>query len=154
MSIFSRKKERISRKAIEHSSLGTFTQGNKHHPPRLASGGHGQENIRELERRGIEYNINKRFPNGVRAGNIPNHKDRFKRTGNNQTWFPENWTRTTIKKAGEKVINTAATKKPDGITATGIYKKVKVGVKRTYGRPATIFPDYNQTGGKSNGNKK
>ena len=54
------KKESISKKAIRHSSLGEFTKGDKKHPPRLKGGGHGEENIRELKKRGIDYKIIKK----------------------------------------------------------------------------------------------
>ena len=39
-------------------------------------------------------------------------------------------------------------KKPDGKTSIGTYKKVKVGIKRTKGKVATIFPLNKQSGGK------
>ena len=143
-----KKREKISKKAIQHSSLGDFTQGDKKHPPRLKSGGHGEENIRELKRRGIEYNITKQYPNGVRVGNVSTHKNKQKRAGEGQSWFPKEWTRDTIKKAGEKTIREEKEKKKDGETSIGTYKKVKVGVKRTKGRVATIFPLNKQSGGK------
>ena len=143
-----KKKEKIPKKAIEHSSLGEFTQGDKKHQPRLRSGGHGEENIRELKKRGIEYNITKQYPNGVRVGNIPNHEKPKKRTGEGQSWFPKDWTKDTIKRAGEKTIREEKAKKQDGKTSVGTYKKVKVGVIRNKGKVATIFPLNKQTGGK------
>ena len=97
-----------------------------------------------LKKRGIEYNITKQYPNGVRVGNVSNHKDKQKRDFDKQTWFPKNWTRKTIKKAGEKTINSIPYKLPDGMNTFGTYKKVKVVVKRTNGRVHTIFPYYKQ----------
>ena len=141
-------KEKISKKAIQHSSLGEFTQGDKKHPPRLRSGGHGEENIRELKKRGIEYNITKQYPNGVRVGNVPNHDKPKKRTGEGQSWFPQDWTRDTIRRAGEKTIREEKEKKIDGKTSVSTYRKVKVGVIRTNGKVATIFPLNKQSGGK------
>ena len=143
-----KKKEKIPKKAIQHSSLGEFTQGDRKHPPRLKSGGHGEENIRELKKRGIDYEITKEYPNGVRVGNVSTHKDKQKRAGEGQSWFPKEWTRDTIKKAGEKTIREEKEKKKDGETSIGTYKKVKVGVKRTKGKVATIFPLNKQSGGK------
>ena len=143
-----KKKEKISKKAIQHSSLGEFTQGDKKHPPRLKSGGHGEENIRELKKRGIDYEITKEYPNGVRVGNVSNHQDKRKREKNGQTWFPKNWNRNTIKKAGEKTIHEEKTKKEDGKITIGTYRKVKIGVIRTNGKVASIFPYYKQSGGK------
>ena len=142
------KKEQISKKTIEHSSLGEFTKGDKKRASRLKSGGHGEENIQELNRRGIEYNITKQYPNGVRVGNVPTHKDKQKRDSNKQTWFPKSRTRKTIKKAGEKVINSTPYKLSDGMNAFGIYKKVKVVVMRTNGGARTVYPYYKQSGGK------
>ena len=144
------KKEKISKKAIKHSSLGEFTKGDKKHPSRLSAGGHGEENIRELKRRGIDYNITKQYPNGVRVGNIPTHKDKQKRNSNKHTWFPQNWTRGTIKKAGEKTILTSTNDKPNKHNIYGTYKSVKVIVKKIDGKVHTIYPHYKQSGGKKN----
>lgn len=148
-----KRKEKISKKALIHSSLGEYTHGDKQHPPRLNSGGHGEECVKELEKRGIEYNINKQYPNGVRLGNVPTHKKSKKRVGNNQVWFPEKWNRNTIKKAGEKVINSIPYKLPDGMNTFGTYKNVKVVVKRTNGIVSTIFPYHKQSGGRKNDKK-
>lgn len=142
------KKEKISKKVIQHSSLGEFTNGDKKHSPRLRSGGHGEENIRELKKRGIDYEIIQEYPNGVRVGNVSNHQDKRKREKNGQTWFPKNWNRNTIKKAGEKMILEGKVNKEDGKISLGTYRKVKVGIIRTNGLVATIFPYYKQSGGK------
>ena len=99
------KRERISNRALEHSSRGTFTAGGKNSKPRLISGGHGEENLRALKKYDRSYNIVATYPNGVRLGNIPSHKDKHKRNGDWQVWFPKSWSRNTIKKAGEKTIN-------------------------------------------------
>lgn len=142
------RRERISNTAIEHSSRGTFTAGDKNHKPKLWSGGHGEENLRALKEFGWNYNIIAKYPNGVRLGNIPSHKKPKNRKGDLQVWFPKSWTRKTIKKAGEKTINSIPYKLPDGYHMYGTYKKVKVGVIRTYGRVATIYPYYKQSGGR------
>ena len=138
-----RRREKISNSAIEHSSRGTFTAGDKNHKPKLKSGGHGEENLQALKRYGRDYNIVAKYPNGVRLGNIPSHKERQKRSGVWQVWFPKSWTRKTIRKAGEKTINSIPYKLPDGDPMYGTYKNVKVGVIRTYGRVAKIYP-YNK----------
>lgn len=149
-----KKRERISNKTLIHASKGEFSQGDKNHLPRFLSGGHGQENIQELKKRKISYNIVERYPNGVRLGNVPTHKQKQKRTQTGQTWFPESWTRNTIKKAAEKTINSVPYKLPDGMNMFGTYKKVKVVVKRTNGEPATIFPYYKQSRRKQKWNGK
>ena len=142
------KKEKINNSAIEHSSRGTFTSGDKNHKPRLLSGGHGEENLQSLKKYGRDYNIVAKYPNGVRLGNIPSHKERQKRSGVWQVWFPKNWTRKTIRKAGEKTINSIPYKLPDGYHMYGTYRKVKVGVIRTKGKVATIYPYHKQSGAK------
>ena len=78
-------------------------------------------------------------------GNIPDHKDKRKQTGSNQAWFPSSWTSKDIKHAGEHVAGLKRNRRvADGVTVWGIYKGVRVGVKRTHGKIATIFPDINQ----------
>ncbi|MGR6439175.1 EndoU domain-containing protein [Proteus mirabilis] len=70
---------------------------------RLSGGGHGQSAILELEARGILYNIEHTYPNGVRVGNIPSHASKAKRSGTAQSWFPENWSDADIKDAGQAI---------------------------------------------------
>ena len=142
------KKEKINNSAIEHSSRGTFTSGDKNHKPRLLSGGHGEENLQSLKKYGRDYNIVAKYPNGVRLGNIPSHKKPRNQKGEWQVWFPKSWTRKTIRKAGEKTINSIPYKLPDGYHMYGTYRKVKVGVIRTKGKVATIYPYHKQSGAK------
>ena len=59
---------------IAHSNIGEFNNNN-----RLTKGGHGQANINELDARGITYNIEVTYDNGVRAGNVPDHKVKSKK---------------------------------------------------------------------------
>ena len=59
-------------------------------------------------------------------------------------WFPKNWTVQDMVKAGESVSQTKGNRhKPDGVTMWGTYKGVRVGVKKTNGQIATVFPDNN-----------
>ena len=53
----------------------------------MKGGGHGQANIEFLEANGLEYNIVKVYDNGVRIGNIPDHK--VKTNGRISTIFPD-----------------------------------------------------------------
>lgn len=101
---------KILDKTLEHANEGEFTNPknpNKVKPNeiRLKSGGHGEENVTLLQKKGLEYNIVKEYPNGVRIGNVSNHKAKEKRTGTAQAWFPKNWTSKDIKKAAEYVAN-------------------------------------------------
>ena len=129
--------------ALKHSSVGDFTYNPKTGAvSKMKGGGHGQANIDFLDKNGIEYNIVKEYPNGVRVGNVPDHKVKAKRTGVTQSWFPKNWSELDIMNAGEYVGNLPANKNvADGITMFGEYNGVRVGVIRTNGKISTIFPD-------------
>ena len=70
----------IDNTAITHSSVGDFTYNPKTGAvSKMKGGGHGQANIEFLEANGLEYNIVKVYDNGVRIGNIPDHKVKAKR---------------------------------------------------------------------------
>lgn len=104
------RKVSIPEETLKHSNKGDFTnpknpKKNKPGEIRLKNGGHGESNIRLLEKLQIEYNIIKEYPNGVRCGNVPNHKEPAKKIGLGQVWFPKDWTEGKIKKAGEYVAN-------------------------------------------------
>lgn len=127
-------KEEIKETTIEHSSKGEFTKNSN----RLEKGGHGQENIEYLKKNNIEFNVVKTYKNGVRVGYVPGHISRKKQTGIEQSWFPKNWGRATIKRAGQVVSR--GEKSKDGVIKEGHYGNVNVGVIRTNGSIATIFP--------------
>ena len=97
----------ISHFALVHSNEGNFTKPNynKNERLRLKSGGHGQKGMDLLDKHGIKYNIVKTYPNGVRIGNIPDHKQKAKQKGTGQAWFPKSWSEKDIKHAGEHVAN-------------------------------------------------
>lgn len=126
-------KEPISDSAIIHSSKGNYTKKN-----RMIGGGHGQEAIDYMNNNNLEYNIVKTYSNGVRVGNVKRHKDSIKKMGTNQSWFPKNWSRKDIKKAGQIVA--IGKKYPDVKIKHRKTNKVDVGIIRTNGKIATIFP--------------
>lgn len=133
--------------SVVHSNEGDYTKASKKYPIRLKAGGHGQTGMNQLDKYGIEYHVVKTYPNGVRVGYIPNHKDKRKQTGTNQSWFPKSWTSKDIKHAGEHVANLKRNRNihtNDGKPVFGTWKGVRVGVIRTNGIVATIFPDSNQ----------
>lgn len=141
----------VSDFALVHSSEGAFTRsqtrvnGKMVIKLRLNNGGHSQKGMDLLDKYGIKYNIVKTYPNGVRAGNIPNHKKPAKQMGVGQAWFPKSWTEKDIRHAGEHVAGLKGNRHiPDGKTIYGVYKGVRVGVKRTNGKIATVFPDSDQ----------
>lgn len=137
----------VSEFALVHSNEGKYTKpSRKGERLRLASGGHGQTGMNQLDKYGIKYNIVKTYSNGVRVGNIPDHKTKFKRTGTGQAWFPASWTSKDIKRAGEHVAGLKGNRRtPDGQTMWGVYKGVRVGVKKTNGKISTVFPDSDQS---------
>lgn len=139
--------------SVVHSNEGTYTKNGAKNHIRLKSGGHGQDGMNQLDKYGIEYHIVKTYPNGVRIGNIPTHKEKRKRTGCNQSWFPRDWTSKDIKHAGEHVAKLKKNRHtPDGVPVFGMWKGVRVGVIRTHGKIGTIFPDSKQPN-KKKGNK-
>ena len=144
--------------AVVHSNEGAYTKPQKGQLIRLKSGGHGQTGLKELDKYGIEYHILKTYPNGVRVGNVKDHKDRGKQEGINQSWFPANWTAKDIKRAGEHVAKLKHNRhEGDGIKLYGTWKGVRVVVMRTHGQIGTIFPDSKQPRkkkGKGNGRTK
>ena len=140
---------RVSEYALVHSIEGGFRWRNREEKGkkkiRLAGGGHGQKGMDLLDKYGIEYNIVKTYSNGVRVGCVPDHGHKAKRTGIAQSWFPETWTNRDIVRAGEHVAGLRRNRNArDGTAIFGVYKGVRVGVKRTGGKIATIFPDSNQ----------
>ena len=101
--------------------------------------------MNELDKYGIEYHVVKTYPNGVRVGYIPNHKEKRKQSGTGQAWFPKTWTSKDIKHAGEHVANLKSNRNTkDGVKMYGVWKGVRVVVIRTNGIIGTIFPDSNQ----------
>lgn len=143
---------------IEHSNIGDYSAyKDPNNPSRgggnIKGGCHGQDGMDELTRRGINYNIEITYENGVRAGNIPSIKSPDKQTGIGQAWFPSNWTASDIEAAGIKVMQDRAVViayvyegEITGYEVYGVYNGVTVGVitdangemTSTIG---TIFPD-------------
>ena len=137
----------VSDFALVHSDEGKYTKpSRKGDRVRLVSGGHGQTGMDQLDKYGIKYNVEKTYSNGVRVGNIPNHKNPNKRKSMGQTWFPKSWTTKDIRHAGEHVAGLKRNHHvPDGKAVYGVYKGVRVGVIRTNGKIATVFPDADQS---------
>lgn len=136
----------MSQFSLVHALEGKFTRPQRPKDPlKLVAGGHGQKGLEFLDKYCITYNIEKIYPNGVRAGNIPDHKDRRKRVGLNQTWFPASWNERTIKRAAEHIAQLHRNRNAsDGQIMYGTYKGVRIGVIKTHGQIATAFPDSKQ----------
>lgn len=133
----------VHHQALIHSFEGRYTRN-----PRtgeiqnIKSGGHGQIALSIMAKNKIAYEIVKTYPNGVRVGHIPGIKNKLKKTGTGMAWFPKNWSVKDMVRAGEHVAGLKHNRGvAEGVTIWGIYKGVKVGVKKTNGQIATIFPD-------------
>lgn len=142
----------VSNFALVHSSECAFTHsqtrvnGQMMIRLRLNNGGHSQKGMDLLNKYGIKYNIVKTYSNGVRVGNVPNHMQRNKKSDVGQSWFPKSWTEKDIRHAGEHVAGLKGNRKiPDGVRVYGVYKGVRVGIIRTNGKIATVFPDSDQS---------
>lgn len=146
----------VSDYALVHSEEGDFKWRNprdvrKNGPGtntiRLANGGHGDKGMRLLEKYHIEYQVVKTYPNGVRVGWVPDHANSKKRHDQQgQSWFPKSWTAKDIRRAGEHVAGLRCNRNAaNGVKIFGVYKGVLVGVVRTNGMIATIFPVCNQS---------
>ena len=107
-----------------HSFDGEFTANYKTGKlSKLKSGGHGQSCIDLMDKNGLKYKITKTYPNGVRVGYVEDHKDKRKRSGNNQSWFPKNWTQKDMFRADENVSKLKSNKHTkDGVPMYGVYK--------------------------------
>lgn len=141
----------VSDFALVHSNEGDFSwrlihnNGKPTKEIRLANGGHGQKGMDLLDKYGISYHVVKIYPNGVRVGYVPDHKRRNKRSGTTQAWFPRTWTEKDIRHAGEHVAGLKKNRHiSNGVSVYGVFKGVRIGVIRTNGKIATIFPDSNQ----------
>lgn len=153
----------IPEETLKHVYEGDFT--NPKNPKkikvgevRLKGGGHSQRSIELLNDKKIEYNIVKEYSNGVRIGNVPNHKEKAKKEGTKQAWFPENWNDKDIQKSAEYVANLKDKSKyileynkdKDGniisIFKFANYNGVTVGACYDYKfkKITTIFPDETQ----------
>ena len=131
--------------AVVHSNEGAYTRPQKGSHIKLKNGGHGHTGMNELKKYGIRYVVEKTYPNGVRVGHVLDHKNPLKRKSMRQSWFPKDWTSKDIKHAGEHVANLKGNKQSkDGVAVYGMWKGVRVGVIRTHGIIATIFPDSKQ----------
>ena len=139
-----KKKIFISQKAQKHASKGDFIYLKKHSQRRnltMKSGGHGEENINFLKNKGLSYSIDTEFSNGVRFVHIDRHFNKRDTRINGHTWFPKDWDRGDIRKAGEHVASLKRNRKLiDGKRHTGRYRGVTVGIIARNGMLKTIFP--------------
>ena len=133
------------RAAMIHSIVGDYKLPSKDRPGgRLAGGGHTGQAMAEMDKRGIAYNIVRTENNGVIFGNVPDHDQRFKRTGEKQTWFPQTWTEHDIMSAGIYVANNGNIPASASHAKEAVYKNVMVRVDFTNSIIASVNPSYDQ----------
>ncbi len=148
----------VGSSAVKHSTVGEFSNlANPKKPAggrnggNMTGGGHSQENFNELSVRGIAYNIEKTYDNGVRIGGVANHTAPEKRLGQSgQSWFPESWDPEKIAAAGTYTANRPALTEELHNGAGDIigyrkyqrYDGVTVGIFETAEHSIdTVFPD-------------
>lgn len=135
----------VSNATVNHSVVGEFAAASKPYPNgRIKGGGHAYEGKAELDKRGITYNVTKTFSNGVTLGNIPSHKSTFKRSGEGQAWFPDDWDSdkilvagTVVSNSGNPVVDNRQIGEYDGVAVRVLYNP-------TTGDIDTVCPDYDQ----------
>lgn len=148
----------VGSSAARHSTVGDFSNlANPKKPTggrnggNMTGGGHSQANLNELSNRGIAYNIEMAYDNGVRIGGVENHTAPEKRLGQSgQSWFPESWDTEKITVAGTYTANRPAITEEIRNDAGDIigYRKfqkfdgVTVGIFEDAGHNIdTVFPD-------------
>lgn len=135
----------VSDFAVVHSDEGRYTT-RKTDGLQLVSGGHGQTGMDQLDKYGIEYKIEKTYSNGVRVGYLPDHRNPNKKKSMSQSWFPRSWTPEDIRRAGEHVAGLKGNRNAlDGEKVFGVFRGVRVGIIKTKGKIATVFPDSDQS---------
>ena len=127
--------QNVEPNAVRHAVLGDFnTKG------RMTGGGHGQDNIDHLIQNNMPLNVEHEFSNGVRVGNIPNHKNKAKRTGDGQAWFPESWNPAEIAEAGEVIFKKQANGGVGPFFDTHNGVNIGIFVDPNTSKVSTIFP--------------
>lgn len=137
----------MSEASVNHADIGEYTENSNRH----RKGGHGQDALDYMDKNGVKYEINIEYNNGVRRGNIPGSKDKMRRTGNTQSWFPKEWSSDDIKNAAIEVSKTFKGAPRNGDKHTGIVKGVSVTIIfGDGGSIKTAYPSKNQPGGIKN----
>ena len=135
----------ISAKPLNHSNIGEFTAPTSTGIVRHKSGSHGQDGLNACAVKGVVCNVNGTYSNGVRIGDIPDSKQKYKHTGNMQSWFPESWTAEDIRVAGTYVANSGAPLL-EGYHKTAEFKGIAVRILTdSKGKVTSISPDLDQS---------
>ena len=135
---------RVSRNEMKHSSRGIFCYVDRK-PTKMLKGGHGERNIKYLQKHNLPYSVNFSDNNGVRHGQIGCHIRSQERKPKGHVWFPEKWSDKIIAKAGEHVANLKRNSKAlDHTPMHGKYKKVHVVTYKSRGRICGICPKFKQ----------
>jgi len=129
--------------AMNHSIVGDYVLPSKDSlRARLKGGGHTDKAMEKMDKHGIAYNVVRTGSNGVIYGNVPDHKEKFKQTGEKQTWFPKSWTEYDIYAAGIFAANRGTY--VNGYAKEAKYKGINIRIVFTDGRIGTICPSNDQ----------
>lgn len=134
----------VREKTIRHSVDGEYRNAYGPYPNgRMIKGGHTQKTMEICNEKGIWYEVNYEFSNGVRCGNVEGSNSKRKITGNGQLWFPKEWEEDDVIAAGTKAANTG--EKIGEKRKIGTYKGVAVRVIFDDNNEiTTICPDFDQ----------
>src|SRR5574344_283408 len=94
----------VSRNEMKHVSRGIFKYENRK-PVAMVKGGHGEDNIRYLEKNKLSFHVDKLCKGGARAGNIDCHERVWETKKDRHMWLPKFWSNRKIEKAGLHVAN-------------------------------------------------
>jgi hypothetical protein len=109
----------------------------------MLKGGHGNDNIKYLEKHKLPFGINKTYDNYVRSGHIDCHKKSSDRRERGHMWFPKSWSNVKIKTAGIHVANLKKNHKvSDHRPMHGKYDDVDVVTYKSKGRICGICPKF------------
>jgi hypothetical protein len=132
----------VSRNEMKHTSRGIFKYKDRK-PVAMVKGGHGEDNIKYLEKNKLSFSVNKSFINGVRKGKIDCHQRKWEAKKDGHMWFPKFWSNRKIEKAGLHVANLKKNKDvPDHTPMHGTYNGVDVVVYKGRGRICGICPRF------------
>ena len=135
----------VSRNEMKHTSRGIFKYKDRK-PISMVKGGHGEDNIRYLEKNKLEFKIDGLCKGKARNGHIPCHKRPRERKEEGHMWFPKLWSNRKIEKAGLYVANLEKNQDvPDHTPMHGTYRGVDVVTYKERGRICGICPKFHKS---------
>ncbi|MFA6860932.1 MAG: EndoU domain-containing protein [Bacilli bacterium] len=134
----------VSRNEMKHTSRGIFKYKDRK-PVAMVKGGHGEDNIRYLEKNKLEFKIEGLCKGKARNGSIACHERVWEAKKDRHMWFPKLWSDRKIEKAGLHVANLKKNQDvPDHTPMHGTYKGVDVVAYKGRGRICGICPKFHK----------